>query len=177
MNCQPFEDWLLNDKKLTAEEKRELNGHLQTCRYCVALSRTGYALRAARVVPPAPGFAARFEARLAARKVAERRKRLWGVLLLALTGIGLFGWLSAPYIYAFVSAPAQWLTAFVGYFLFIVTSLQVVVEASSVFLKIIPEILPPYAWMVLISALAGFSLLWTVSIWQFSNRAPQGVPV
>ena len=176
MNCQPFEDWLLDDKKLNEAEKRELDSHLRTCLKCSALFETGFALRAARVVSPAPGFVARFEMRLAAQKIAERRRRLWGLIVLILAGVGLFGWLAAPYIYAFASAPAEWLTAAVGYFLFAATSLQAFAEVISVFLKVIPDILPPYAWMVFISALAGFSLLWTVSIWQFS-RAPQGVAI
>jgi hypothetical protein len=174
MNHQPFEDWLLNDKKLTDAEKRELDSHLRICRACSAIAETGFALRAARVISPAPGFVTRFEARLAAQKIAERRRRLWGLFLLILTGMGLFGWLAAPYVYAFLLAPVQWITAGIGYFLFAVTSLQVFVEMISVFLKIIPNILPPYAWMVFASALAGFSLLWTISIWRFS-RAPQGV--
>ena len=174
MSCQPFEDWLLNDKRLTGEEKREINSHLRICPRCAAISETGFALRAARVIRPAPGFAARFESRLAAQKIAERRKRLWGLFLLTFAGIGLFSGLAAPYVYVIASAPVEWLTSAIGYFLFIVTSLQVVLEACSVFLEVIPDILPPYAWMMFISALAGFSLLWTVSIWRFS-RAPQGV--
>lgn len=174
MNHQPFEDWLLNDKKLTEAEKRELDSHLWICTHCAALSETGFALRAARVVAPAPGFAARFEMRLAAQKIAERRRRLWGLLLLVLTGVGLFGWLAVPYVYAFLLSPVEWITAGIGYFLFVVTSLQVFTEMISVFLKIIPDILPPYVWMVVASALAGFSLLWTISIWRFS-RAPLGV--
>ena len=173
MNHQPFEDWLLNDKKLTDEEKRELNSHLQVCRNCAALSQTGFALRAARVIPPTTGFVARFEARLAAQKIAERRRRLWGLFILIITGIGLFGWLAAPYLFAFASAPIEWMATGIGYFLFVVTTLQVFTEMISVFLKVIPDILPPYVWMVVASTLAGFTLLWTTSIWRFS-RAPQG---
>jgi hypothetical protein len=176
MNCQPFEDWLLNDKKLTAAEKRELDSHLRICPRCAAISETGFALRAARVVSPASGFVARFEQRLAAQKIAERRRKLWGLFILILTGVGLFGWLSAPYLMMFASAPVEWVTTVIGYFLFVVTSLQVFAEMLSVFMKVIPDLLPPYAWMVFVSALAGFSLLWTVSIWRVS-RAPLGVAI
>ena len=31
MKHQPFEDWLLNEKLITAEQKRELASHLRTC--------------------------------------------------------------------------------------------------------------------------------------------------
>ena len=173
MNHQPFEDWLLNDKKLTDAEKRKLDSHLRICRICSAISETGFALRSASVVSPVPGFAVRFEQRLAVQKIAERRRRLWGLFLLILTGVALFGWLAAPYVYAFLLAPVEWIAAGIGYFLFVVTSLQVFAAMISIFLKVIPDILPPYAWMVFVSALAGFSLLWTISIWRFS-RAPQG---
>jgi len=174
MNHRPFEDWLLNDKKLTNAEKRELDSHLRICRPCSAIAETGFALRCARVISPAPGFVARFEQRLAAQKIAERRRRLWGLILLILTGVGLFGWLAAPYVYAFILSPVQWITALIGYFLFVVTSLQVLTEMIAVFLNILSNLIPPYMWMVFASALAGFSLLWTISIWRFS-RAPQGV--
>lgn len=174
MSCQPFDDWLLNDKPLNSEERRELTSHVRICRRCAALYETGFALRAARAIPPAPGFVARFEKRLAAQKAVERRKRLIGAVLLSLTGSGLFLLLVAPYVYAILSSPAEWLTAAAGSLVFVVTFLRATVEAFSVFAKIIPNILPPYAWMVFASALAGFCLLWTVSLWRVS-RAPQGV--
>jgi hypothetical protein len=176
MNHQPFEDWLLNDKKLTGEEKREMDAHLRNCSSCAALSETGFALHAARVVSPAPGFVSRFTARLAAQKIAERRRRLWGLFLLILTGAGLFAWLAAPYIYAFAVSPVEWIVAGIGYFLFAMTSIVALFEALAVLLSVIPNLIPPYIWMVLVSATAGAGLLWTVSIWQFS-KAPQGVAV
>lgn len=174
MNCQPFDDWLLNDKKLSNEEKRELDSHLRICRHCAAISEAGFALRAARVISPAPGFVARFEKRLASQKIAERRRRLWGAVILVFTGMVLFGGFAAPYLYALASSPAEWLAASVSLLLFILTSLQVVGEMFSVFARVLPSLLPPYAWMVFASALAGFSVLWTFSIWRFS-RASQGV--
>ena len=37
MNHQPFEEWLLNDKLITPEQKRELDAHAD----CSLLRRTG----------------------------------------------------------------------------------------------------------------------------------------
>ncbi len=45
MNHQPFEDWLLNDKSISQEQKRELDIHMRTCPYCSALAETGIALK------------------------------------------------------------------------------------------------------------------------------------
>ncbi|MBI5943153.1 MAG: hypothetical protein HY864_02195 [Chloroflexi bacterium] len=175
MNHQPFEEWLLNDKNLTPTEKRDLNLHLRTCTHCTALSATGLALRSANVAAPAAGFSMRFQQRLAAQKIAERRRKLWGMLVLILGGAGLLGWFAAPYFYTFISAPVEWITVIIGYFLFAVTSLQALTEVVSVMIRIVADFMPPYVWMVLVSALAGFGLLWIISIWRFSNRAPQGV--
>ena len=175
MNHQPFEEWLLVDKKLTLAEKRELDLHLRACPYCTALSATGLALRSASVAAPAPGFSMRFQQRLAAHKIAERRRKLWGTFVLVLGGLGLLGWFGAPLLSTFFASPGEWIMVTVGYFLFIITSLQAMAGVVTVLLRIAPDFIPPYLWMVLVSALAGFGLLWIISIWRFSNRAPQGV--
>jgi hypothetical protein len=174
MNHQLFEEWLLNDKNLTPSETRELDLHLRTCIHCTALSATGLALRSANVVAPAAGFTLRFRQRLAAQEIAERRRRLWGMIILLVSGAGLLVWFTAPYLFAFLNAPVKWVTAGIGYFLFIVTSLQALTEVAAVLLRMMTNFVPPYIWMVLLSALAGLGLLWTISIWQFS-RTPQGV--
>lgn len=176
MNHQPFEEWLLNDKHLAPAEQRELDSHLRTCVHCTALSATGLALRSARAFLPAPGFVARFETRLAAHHIAERRRKLWGLFALIFTGVGFFAWSGAPYIYSFLSAPVEWVSALIGFMLFVFTSIQAFAEALAVIARVAPGFLPPYAWMVFVSALAGVGLLWTISIWRFA-RAPQGVSV
>ena len=174
MNHQPFESWLFEDKYLSATEKRELDSHLRDCRTCSALAETGLALRSAKVISPAAGFTMRFQQRLAAQKVAERRRRLWGLIVLIVSGVGLFSWFAAPFIYAFISAPIEWLTAATGYFLFMFTSLQAFSEILRVLSRMAPGFVSPYALMVMLSTFAGLGLIWVVSIWRFSHK-PQGV--
>jgi hypothetical protein len=174
MNHQPFEEWLLNDKNLTSAEKRELNLHLRTCTHCTALSATGLALRSANVIAPAAGFTLRFQQRLAVQKIAERRRKLWGMVVLIMAGVGLLGWFAAPYVYTFITSPVEWLTIVIGYFLFIITSMLALTQIMAVLAHILPGFIPPFMWMIILSALAGFGLLWTISIWRFS-RTPQGV--
>jgi hypothetical protein len=176
MNHQPFETWLLEEKPLGTAEKRELNAHLRICRTCSALAETGLALRSAKAISPRSGFTARFQHRLAAHKIAERRRRLWGLFVLTLGGLGLLGWFAAPFIYVFAAAPVEWLTAAIGFLIFAFTSIHALGEALAVMARVVPEILPPYVWMILISALAGTGLLWIVSIWRFSHK-PQGATV
>jgi hypothetical protein len=175
MNHQPFETWLLDDKVLTLTEKRELDSHLRECRTCTALAETGFALRSARVVSPVPGFALRFQHKLAAQKLAEQRRHLWGLIVLIVSGVGLLGWLLAPALISFAASPVEWLISAAGLFLFIFTSLQAFGEIITVLARVLPGFMPPYMWMVLLSGMAGMGLLWAVSIWRFARR-PQGVP-
>jgi len=172
MNHRPFEDWLLNEQPLTPTEKRDLDAHIRTCRYCAALAETGMELRSVHVVSPGSGFADRFQTRLAARRIADRRRRLWGLIMLLIGGFGLLLWLAAPFWLALIRSPGQWITIAIGTLLFIFTSAQTLGEAALVLFRVAPGLVPPYIWMVMASALAGIGLLWAISIWRFS-RLPQ----
>ena len=174
MNHQPFEDWLLNDKLINPKQKLELDAHLRTCSYCSALAETGKALRTVKKVSPAAGFSARFQARLAMQKAAERRRRLWGALLFTFGGLVMLMWPLWPYLTAFVASPATWITSLIEWGVFLITTLYAMAQASSVLLDVIPGFLPPFVWMVVVSAFAGIGLLWSVSIWRFV-RVPRGV--
>jgi hypothetical protein len=174
MKHQPFEDWLLNDMHLTQEQKRELDMHVRSCTYCGALVETGIALKSVRKASPQPGFAARFEMRLAARKLAERRRRLWGTVLFSAGGLALLMWLVSPYLATFLAAPATWISALVEWVVFIITTMQALAQAGSVLLQVAPGFLSPFIWMILVSTFAGISLLWSISIWRFV-RVPRGV--
>jgi hypothetical protein len=131
-------------------------------------------LKAVKKASPKAGFTNRFQARLMERKVAERRRRLWGALLFTFGGLLLLMWIASPFLLTFFSAPATWIAAFVQWAVFIVTTIEALAQAGSVFVRILPDFLSPFGWMVLISAFAGVSLLWTVSIWRFV-RFPRGV--
>jgi hypothetical protein len=173
MNHQPFEDWLLNDMPMTQEQKRELDMHVRTCAYCGALVESGIALKSVKKSSPQPGFAVRFETRLAARKLVERRRKLWGSIVFAGGGLALLVWLIAPYLATFLAAPATWISALVEWVVFIITTMQALAQAGSVLLQVAPAFLSPFVWMILVSAFAGISLLWSISIWRFV-RVPRG---
>jgi hypothetical protein len=174
VNHLPFEEWLLNNSPVTPEQQRDLDLHLRTCAHCSALAETGKMLSTSKMAIPAPGFTMRFQTRLAERKAADRRRKLWGALLFTLGGLVLLMWAVGPYLVSFFDSPATWISAIVGLLVFIGTTLFALVDAGIVIVSIIPNFLPPFAWLVLLSAFAGVGLLWSVSIWRFV-RAPQGV--
>ena len=174
MKHQPFEDWLLNDKLIDPKQKLELDAHLRVCRDCSALAETGKALRSVKMVSPTAGFSTRFQARLAVRKVADRRRRLWGAVLFTFGGLVMLMWIASPYLVSFLASPATWIASLIEWGVFLITTLQAIGQAGSVLLDVIPGFLPPFIWMVVLSTLAGIGLLWSVSIWRFV-RVPRGV--
>jgi hypothetical protein len=174
MNHQPFEEWLLTEKMIDPRQKVELDAHLRVCGYCSALAETGKALRTVKTVSPAAGFSARFQTRLAAQKAADLRRRRWGAVLFTLGGLVMLMWLAGPYLASFFAAPATWIAGLIEWGVFVFTTLHAVAQAGSVILRSLPGVLSPFAFMVLVSAMAGIGLLWSVSIWRFV-RVPRGV--
>ncbi len=174
MNHQPFEEWLLDEKLISPKQKLELDAHLRICSYCSALAETGKALHTVKKVSPAAGFSARFQARLALQKAAERRRKRWGAVLFTFGGLVMLMWLVGPYLASFVAAPATWIAALIEWVVFVITTVQALTQAGSVLFGMLPDFLSSFVFMVLLSAFAGIGLLWSVSIWRFV-RVPRGV--
>ena len=174
MNHQPFEEWLLNENLISPKQKLDLDAHLRICSYCSALAETGKALHTVKKVSPAAGFNARFQARLALQKAAERRRKRWGAILFTFGGLVMLMWLVGPYLASFVAAPATWIAALIEWVVFVVTTVQALTQAGSVLFGMLPDFLSSFVFMVLLSAFAGIGLLWSVSIWRFV-RVPRGV--
>ena len=174
MNHQPFEEWLLNEKLIGPREKLDLDAHLRSCSYCSALAETGKALGSVKKVSPAAGFSARFQARLAVQRAAELRRKRWGAVLFTFGGLVMLMWIAGPYLSSFLAAPATWIAGLIEWAVFVITTVQAVGQAGSVLLRMLPGFLSPFALMVLLSAVAGVCLLWSVSIWRFV-RVPRGV--
>ncbi len=174
MNHRPFEDWILDEPSLKPEQKRELQTHLQACPHCTALAEVNLELRSVKMASPAAGFTARFQARLARQRLLERRNRLIGVLFLVLGGIGLIAWFTLPVAVQFLSSPAGWIAAILNFLLVLLDMLRAIGSLGSILLRVLPGFIPPLGWMILLSAISGFVLLWIVSIWRFT-RFTKGV--
>ena len=174
MNHQPFEDWLLNNTPISSEQKRDLDSHLRTCSYCTALVETDRFLHSVKMVSPANGFSVRFQVRLAAQRAVDRRRKALGSILFIIMGLSLMAWIGSPILATFLASPAAWIAALVQWGVFLLTTFKASAQAGVVILDVIQDFLPPFAWMVMISAIAGVGLLWSVSIWRFV-RVPQGV--
>jgi hypothetical protein len=174
MDHRPFEDWLLDTQPLTIDQERQLNTHLRTCSSCAVLGEVNLALKSVNVAAPAAGFTDRFQLRLAAKKQVLRRKNFWGFVILTLSVLGLFVWVSWPVLKDLVQSPvnllASWISSLVSFW----ASLQAIFRAGMVLFKVVPGFVPAYIWTVILFAAGGWSLVWVVSLMKFT-KVPQGV--
>lgn len=173
MNHRPFEDWLLEDRPLTPQEARELQAHVRSCAACAAIAESNLTLHSTRLAAPAAGFTDRFQLRLAARRREQRWRQVIGTLVLVVGGLGLLYWLAGPFLLDMFRSPAGWITAGIGYLLFLLTSFEVLAEATEIMLRVLPGFISAAGWLAIILGTAGLGLLWTLSMRRVA-RSPRG---
>jgi len=132
MNHRPFEEYLLTEEPLTAEQSRQLHEHLLTCDRCRQLE-TGWGevqrlFNTTPQVTPQAGFASRWHERLAAQRAKRHRRQLWlsfsitaGVAAFLLILLGIQIWTS-------LHTPEQWLLI-KAYFLSVTITIVDIAEA------------------------------------------------
>jgi len=174
MDHRPFEDWLLDNQELTAEQQHQLNSHLRTCASCAAIAEVNLALSSVREAAPLEGFADRFQVRLAARKQAQRRRNTLGFFILVLSTVVALGWLAWPLLKGIYLSPVNVLGSWMASLTSVWVSVQAVMHTGAVLLKVIPGFIPAYVWIGLLVVGGGLGLVWVASLIKFT-KVPQGV--
>jgi hypothetical protein len=173
MDHRPFEDWLLNNQILSADENRQLTAHLQECSACTALAEVNLALKSVKMAAPAAAFAERFQVRLEARKKALRRRNIWGFLLLTMSVFSSLVWIAWPVLKSLVQSPVDRLASWLSTVVSIWASVEALFQGGRVILKVLPGFIPVYVWIVVLLLAGGWSLLWVLSLMKFT-RISQG---
>jgi hypothetical protein len=168
-NHQPFEDWLLSEQALAAEQDVALKVHLETCEQCSQLSTAWREVRheisSASTVSPLPGFTARFRANLEAQRA--RREYAQTLLFLSVCMLGAALLLIALGILAWpvVRSPYPLLLA-IGYEVASVfTMTSTALSLGGTLFRTIGGIVPPILWVLLV-VIAGSML----AVWIFVFR-------
>jgi hypothetical protein len=174
MDHRPFENWLLDNKALNPDERRQLNSHLQSCPSCTALAEVDLALTGVRMSAPATGFVNRFQVRLEARKRALRRRNAWGFFFLLVSVLVPIARLVWPVLSAAVQSPADLLGSWLASLITLWAALQATFQAGSVFFKVIPNFVPAFLLPVLLIVGAGWGLMWVLSLMKLTKFS-QGV--
>lgn len=168
MDHRPYENWLLDDERLTTEQERELRTHLRNCPECAALDRGNMALRAAPVFEPAAGFAVRFRVRLAAERKVQRRRSLIGWTLLLFIGMGVLLTLVTPYL-AYFSSPVELVMTLMSNLVTIGLTLRTMSLIGNTLLDVFVSFVPPYVWVLSTVLFGGMGALWIFSFRKFGK--------
>jgi hypothetical protein len=173
MDHRPYEDWLLNDERLSTEQERELRAHLRNCPECAALDRSNMALRAAPMSVPAADFAARFQVRLAAER---RAQRISGILILSVVvvvGAGVLLFLVPSYLAYLSLSPTQFAVTLISPLINVLVTLYTNSLNGSPWTDAVVSFVPPYIW-ALTFVLFGVGYLWVLSLRRFT-RLPRAL--
>jgi anti-sigma factor RsiW len=164
MEHRPYEEWLLDDERLTPEQQRDLRRHTAACPQCATLVRANLSLRSAPVARPTAGFALRFQRKLEVERKIQKRRAYIGLSLLTLVSIGILLWLITPVLPYLSLSPAQLFVTWVSTVIYLSTTMQALGTISSVLSRIVLDLVPPAAWAILLMALGGFGGLWIASL-------------
>jgi hypothetical protein len=168
MNHRPFEDWLLENQSLSAEQKQQLNDHLKFCTPCTALAEVDLVLNSSKPVHPSPGFSGRFQQRLSTGRKIHHQRHIWG-----LAGLGVIT-LIAMVILVFalfkfwLDSPAQALVSWVTWWITMFSSLRTYGSIGLVFLKIAAGIIPLPFWLGMAGGSILLVMLWIASLWKLA---------
>ena len=174
MNHRPFEDWLLEDRPLSSQERRALQTHLGGCRSCAAIAESNLALHSTQWVSAPSGFTERFTQRLERWRTRQRWFQVVGTLLLVAGGMASLYAVVGPMLQQALRSPADWLTAAAVYLVFLLESMQILSEVGRILVRDVPAVIAPGGWLVLV---AGASFVAAACGW-WARRvatAPQGV--
>lgn len=163
MDHRPYEDWLLNDLRLSPDQDRDLRAHLRNCTTCTALAQANLALRSATVIAPAEGFALRFQARLAVQRKVQRRQTIIGLCLLAVVGMGGLLWLLFPYLPYLALPPAQLSSLWISQLVNLALTVRALGTLGGTLFFVLGSMVPTYVWAGAFALLGGTGLLWILS--------------
>ncbi len=174
MNHLKYEEWLLSDEPLTAEQKLELQGHLATCGSCSRLAaawrQVEARLKAAPMLGPEPGFAARWQTRLAETRLKKHRRQNLLILLFSVGGAVALLTFLAILALPLLRSPLPLLVATAHQVTHTVSLADTMFDATRALSRAALDILPPSLLVGIFTALCALCVLWIVAVQQLTKQ-------
>ncbi|MDP2966618.1 MAG: hypothetical protein Q8N39_11400 [Pelolinea sp.] len=170
MKHLPYENWILDEPKLSREEVKSLAYHLASCKQCNQL-KSGWetsklVLTQAKLIAPVPGFSARWQKTLIKKcnteKVRRYRITLFGLLMLAF---------SASLIY--IVASGSFMQILANFFNSIIQTIIAVTNGLStlgVWINKLPTVVPLAAGFIFFGLVNAFLMAAVFLFWNLKNR-------
>jgi hypothetical protein len=172
MSHQPFESWLLSEEPLAPDQIKALQAHLETCDACRQLSFDWAAVKKLFVsipaLKPAPGFSARWQARLALDSSKEKRRihlrqSLLFFLINAVSALTLFLLIALQLLQSF-DTPVEVLLVGVDRLTTVLQFFKAIQEILAAVILVLTSIISPEGWVILATASGLICLAWIASL-------------
>ncbi|MGD8553876.1 MAG: hypothetical protein PVJ32_00430 [Anaerolineales bacterium] len=170
MRHSPFDVWLFDPQELTEDQTHALQEHLQACPSCRALSAAWMAieadLQAEPESSPAPGFARRWQARLAGARSERKRRQAWAMVGGTVSAGLALSWLVGVQLWSMLSSPAEVANEFLG-------RLKTLFAQAGMFQDFLPALgrilqdVPAVWWLVVIVVGLWLSGLWGTLVYRY----------
>jgi anti-sigma factor RsiW len=171
-NHQPFDDWLLSEEALSADQDAALQAHLQSCEQCSQLlsawKEIELEISSASTLSPLPGFTARFQENLAAQRARREYVQTLLFLSFCLVGAGVLLITLGILVWPVVRSPYPLLLA-LGYeaasaFAFASSA----VSLTGTIFRTVGGIVPPILWVGLVVIAGSMLTVWIFVLRRFA---------
>jgi predicted anti-sigma-YlaC factor YlaD len=170
MKHKQFEEWILDEPVLTAEQKNELRDHLKTCPECRQLNLNWQAskqlLLQAPIKSPSTGFTTRwqttFERKHRTEKALRYRLTLLGLLMLAFAGSLVYMIASGVFL--------QMLSITFTGVIQLMVSITHGLSGVGILLRSLPAFVPVTLAFALFGLFNAFFLAGTFTLWNLKYR-------
>ncbi len=174
MNHLRYEEWLLSDEPLTPLEKQALQEHLATCESCSRLAaawdQVEVWLKTAPTLGPEPGFAARWQTRLAEARQKKHRRQNLLILLFSVGGaaalLTILGILGLPLL----RSPLPLLVRTAYQVTHVVSLADTLFETAGTLSRAVLDVFPTSLLLGIFTALCALCVLWIVAVRQLTSQ-------
>lgn len=171
MNHQPYENWIFEPLQMNAAEHQELETHLQGCEACRKLQAGWTAahaeLRAPEMAAPRAGFAGRWKAGVAERRLREQRRQAWRLFLVCGGAAAVLFIFCAGYLLT-ATTPVEWIQAAVRVVSSSVGMMGALRNLAGAWLQYTPPALNVALWISLAVTFCAITFVWVFALWRTS---------
>lgn len=172
MNHQPYESWILDDKKLDRSQQAELEEHLRDCPKCDRLQQSWslarMQIKSAPVKKPDAGFAGRWQKSLVERKRNEVQRQTRN-LILWLSGSALLLLIALAVIFmpnlSIIGIAVSAITTFVS----IINSLSTLLEFITSITRTAPPGVMIFSTLFLSTLISVVGFIWVASLYKITH--------
>jgi len=173
MDHELYETWLFSLDPLSPHDAHSLAEHLQECESCRLLAGAWRVaekeLRSTPLLEPLPGFAGRWQARLASDRTRLHRRQTMALLVLA-TGVAAI--LTASLVlltWPLMLSPGLTVMGWSARLLTFATYMDIVQSFLRTLLGAMSSTIPPVGWVFFAGILTELAVLWVVSYRWLTN--------